>query len=77
MGYHFIRRWFIHALLIRGEMEREKLFSHVSEIENFYAINKRYIKADDKGLFDELVDDFIERGVVVDRDGKLSVINQI
>ncbi|MBI4619365.1 MAG: MBL fold metallo-hydrolase [Desulfobacterales bacterium] len=77
MGYHFIRRWFIHALLIRGEMEREKLFSHVSEIENFYAINKRYIKTDDKGLFDELVDDFIERGVVVDRDGKLSVINQL
>ncbi|OIP31752.1 MAG: hypothetical protein COW04_01170 [Deltaproteobacteria bacterium CG12_big_fil_rev_8_21_14_0_65_43_10] len=75
MGYHFIRRWFIHAVLIRGEMEREKLFSHVSEIENFYAINKRYIKINNKDLFNEIVDDFIERGVLVDRDNRLSVIN--
>ena len=77
MGYHLIRRWFIHAVLIRGEMEREKLFSHVSQIENFYAINKRYIKADNKDLFDELVDDFIGRGVLVERDNRLSVMNQV
>ena len=62
-------------MLIRGEMEREKLFSHVSEIENFYAINKRYIKINNKDLFNEIVDDFIERGVLVDRDNRLSVIN--
>lgn len=73
MGYHLIRRWFIHALIIKGEMNREKLLDYVSGVKNFYMVNKRYIKADNAGLFNEIVDDFVARSILVERDGRLSV----